>query len=213
MFPGDRYNVKTKKIFNKYKHVRRGLLLVASIAFAVIVFWPSVRSYFERPLAVAALSGTSDYKFVKTEKGVKTVAKDIRFYGTDQSNRPYTLIANDGDENTNGVVFLTRPRLTLSLASGNTATLTATNGVYDKNKEFITLKGEVIVSHSGGYQFTTSLAWIDLTQAAAYGDQSVRGEGIAGTINAKGGFHLSDKGDKFIFLGRPELILKTKGKS
>ena len=52
------------------------------------------------------------------------------------------------------------------------------------------------------------MAWIDLTKLQAYGDQYVHGEGPHGTIDAQGGFRLSDKEDKITFLGRPELILR-----
>ena len=103
---------------------------------------------------------------------------------------------------------MVKPQLTLNLESGNIATLTATEGNYDKNKDLLMLKGEVVVTHSTGYQFITSLAWIDLTHSISYGNQPVQGEGPNGIINAKGGFQLSDKGDRVFFSGRPELILR-----
>ncbi|WP_032112378.1 LPS export ABC transporter periplasmic protein LptC [Candidatus Paracaedibacter symbiosus] len=212
MFPGDKYDLESVKAVNKYKYVRGLLLVVASIALAIIVFWPNIRDYFETPQVPLISQETQAHKVALSDAQTKSSAKYIRFHGADKSNQPYTLIADDGDENTNGLVLLTKPHLTLNLASGNTATLTAIDGVYDKNKELITLKGGVVVTHSNGYQFVTSLAWIDLTQSISYGDKPVHGEGPAGTINAQKGFRLSDNGDKFIFFGRPELILKSRKK-
>lgn len=212
MFPGDRYDYESNKAINKYKYVKIVLLIVASVAFAVIVFWPSIKSYFKRVYPPVVALSTTPSKSSSFATETKNSAKDIRFFGTDKSNQPYLLIADSGHENQNGIVFMTRPQLTLNLQSGNIATLTATKGDYDKNKELIKLVGEVVVTHSLGYQFVTSLAWIDLTQLRAYGDQYVHGEGPHGTINAQGGFRLSDKEDKVTFLGRPELTLKMGGK-
>lgn len=203
MFPGDRYNLQLAKAINKYKYLKGLLLTIASIAFAMIVFWPSIKDYFDQPSSI-------DYKKAVVRQETKTTAKDIRFYGADRSNQPYTLIADGGDESVSGIVFLTKPQLTLNLKSGNIATLTATEGDYDKNKDLVTLRGEVIVTHSLGYQFVTSLAWIDLTQSVSYGDKPVHGDGPNGFIDSQNGFRLSDNGEKVIFLGRPELILKVR---
>lgn len=204
MFPGDRYDLQQAKVINKYKYIKRLLLSVASIAFAMMVFWPSITDYFEQP------SSIQGYKKPVVKQETKSSAKDIRFYGADKSNQPYTLIADTGDENVSGIVFLKKPQLTLNLKSGNIATLTALDGDYDKKKNLVTLRGEVIVTHSLGYQFVTSLAWIDLVQSVAYGDKPVHGDGPNGIIDSHRGFRLSDNGDKVIFLGRPELILKVR---
>lgn len=207
MFPGDRYDLQSAKAINKYKYVKGLLLVIASIAFAVIVFWPSIKDYFERSSSTFI---SEEYKKSIVRQETKSRAKDIRFYGADKSNQPYTLNAEEGDENTSGIVFLTKPQLTLNLKSGNIATLTATDGEYDRNKDLVTLRGEVIVTHSLGYQFVTSLAWIDLTQSVAHGDKPVHGDGPNGIIDSHNGFRLSDNGEKVIFLGRPELILKVR---
>lgn len=208
MFPGDRYDYESTKAINKYKYIKSVLLIVASVAFSAIIFWPSIKDYFKKvyPSVVAVSIPTTKSSLLESE--AKNSAKDIRFFGTDKSNQPYLLIADSGYENQNGIVFMTKPQLTLNLQSGNIATLTAIKGDYDKNKELIKLVGEVVVTHSLGYQFVTSMAWIDLTKLQAYGDQYVHGEGPHGTIDAQGGFRLSDKEDKITFLGRPELILR-----
>lgn len=213
MFPGDRYEHDSTTAINKYKYVKGFLLIAASLAFAVTVFWPSIKSYFKTVSLVGATASLLSTPSSKT-KGVvahetKNSAQDIRFFGTDKSNQPYLLIADKGHENQAGIVFLTKPQLTLTLQSKDIATLNATEGTYDKNKELITLTGDVVITHSAGYEFVTSLAWVDLIQSIAYGDQVVQGEGPNGTIHAKGGFQLLEKGDRIIFLGRPELILKT----
>lgn len=213
MFPGDRYDHDSTKAVNKYKYVKGFLLVGASFAFAVTVFWPSFKSYFKTLyFAVPAVSVPTVVGPKKVAQETKNSAKDIRFFGTDKSNQPYLLIADSGHENQEGIVFLTNPQLTLTLQSQDIATLTATEGTYDKNKELVTLKGEVVMTHSAGYQFVTSLSLIDLTQSIAYGDQAVHGEGPNGIIQAKGGFKLLEKGDKVIFFGRPELTLKTARK-
>lgn len=208
MFPGDRYDYESTKAVNKYKYIKTFLLVFASIAFFVIIFWPSIKDYFKKvypsviPVSIPSTNPTS------FESETKNSAKDIRFFGTDKSNQPYLLIADSGYENQSGIVFMAKPQLTLNLQSGNIATLTANKGDYDKNKELIKLVGEVVVTHSLGYQFVTSMAWIDLTQLQAYGDQYVHGEGPHGIIDAQGGFRLSDKEDRITFLGRPELVLR-----
>jgi len=217
MFPGDRFEHDSTKAINKYKYVKGFLLVMASFAFAITVFWPSVKSYFKTASSVIPALSPLPTDLNKPKEVMahetKNSAQDIRFFGTDKSNQPYLLIADKGHENHSGIVFLTKPQLTLTLQSGDIATLNATEGTYDKNKELIMLTGDVVITHSAGYQFVTSLAWIDLTKSIAYGDQLVQGEGPNGTIYAKGGFQLFDKGDKITFIGRPELILKTGKKS
>ncbi len=208
MFPGDRYDHESTKAINKYKYIKTVLLIVASVAFFVIIFWPSIKDYFKKIYPSVAAVSIPLTKSTSFESETKNSAKDIRFFGTDKSNQPYLLIADSGYENQSGIVFMTKPQLTLNLQSGNIATLTATKGDYDKNKELIKLIGEVVVTHSLGYQFVTSMAWINLTQLQAYGDQYVHGEGPHGIIDAQGGFRLSDKEDKITFLGRPELVLR-----
>lgn len=216
MFPGDKFDIKTYRTINKYKYAKATLLGIASIAFAVIIFWPSLKDIFETPkespkqVIEEPVSFSPPPLSSETGEAIKNSAKDIRFHGTDKSNQPYVLVASDGNENEEEVVFLTKPQLTLTLKSGNIMTLTSLEGTYDKIKSLVMLKGEVVVTHSAGYQFVTSLAWIDLMQSMAYGDQKVTGEGPKGEIEANGGFKLSDKGDKILFLGRPELILRNK---
>lgn len=214
MFPGDRFDINTNKPVNKYKYTKTILLVVASFALVLVVFWPSLKEMYDRYTRKSLAQNEATVTHLSIDSGpaeggvIKNQAKDIRFHGTDKSNQPYILIAVDGNENEDQIVFLTRPHLTLTLTSGETATLNSNHGTYDKIKSLVKLEGDVVVTHSVGYQFLTSLAWIDLTQLIAYGEDKVTGEGPKGTIQASGGFRLSDKGDKIMFFGRPELILK-----
>lgn len=171
----------------------------------ILLNWPSIEVYFKAP----------EPEKIETTKpippkveGTTNQAKNLHFDGVDSHNQPYTLIAKEGFEFDDSHSELQSPHLTLNLNSGEIVTLSADKSNFEKTKQKIELIGNVVVTHSSGYNFKTDRAWIDLNDSSAIGHDPVTGYGPNGDIYSQEGFQLTEKGDKIKFMGRPELHIR-----
>ena len=106
-----------------------------------------------------------------------------------------------------GNLNLTTPHLTLFLKSGAIVVLKSDKAYFNQKDNLVELLDHVVLTHSTGYEFNTSQAWINLNNMESFGEKPIEGQGPAGHIQAPDGFKLWDNGDKIKFLGRSELII------
>lgn len=181
-----------------------GLPIILVLLISIMVFWPNVKTYFLDKSNREDVLKTVQSKFNQKE-GLTNQAKNIHFDGVDTNNQPYVLIAKEGVEYENNKSKLKYPHLTIHLNSGESVTLSATKSIFDRNTQILELTGNVVLTHSSGYHFSTEHAWANLADSSAYGHDPVTGTGPQGDIFAQTGFLLTEKGDKIKFMGRPEL--------
>lgn len=190
--------------------LKYGIPVALFLLIILLLNWPSIESYFKPP-------EQEQIEHIKpiTPKieGTTNQAKNLHFDGVDSHNQPYTLIAKEGFEFDDNHSELQAPHLTIKLNSGEIVTLSADKSNFERAQQKIELIGNVVVTHSSGYNFKTERAWIDLNDSSAIGHDPVRGYGPNGDIYSQEGFRLTEKGDKIKFMGRPELhILKESKK-
>ncbi len=187
-----------------------GVPITLLVLVFLILYWPSIEAYFNPTNKEEKIETITQP--VPQAQGVTNQAKNLHFDGVDSHNQPYTLIANEGFEFEDTHSELKNPKLTLKLNSGEIVTLSAENAKYERSKQKVELIGNVVVTHSTGYNFRTDHAWIDLTDSSALGHDPVTGSGPNGEIYSQAGFQLTEKGDKIKFMGRPELHILKRGK-
>ncbi|AIK96481.1 LPS export ABC transporter periplasmic protein LptC [Candidatus Odyssella acanthamoebae] len=195
------------------KKLKRILPALTVLLILTIAFWPNIYKWLSPPPPAPKLVSTiAQNSPEKPKDSIANEARDIYFDGVDKNNQPYTLTAKQGTEFKEGTVELTMPTLTLKLNSGQTVVLRSDKAILYKEQQKIELIDHVVLTHTTGYEFTTEKAWLDMKTSTAFGHDPIAGTGPQGQLYAKGGFKLSDKGEKVSFIGRPELLIQKEGK-
>lgn len=194
--------IKTSRRRVAWLKIGLPILLISLIS--IMFFWQNINNYFVSTPRPDEVLKTVQSKF-NQKKGLINQAKNIHFDGVDANKQAYVLIAKEGVEYENDKSKLRHPHLTIHLNSGETVTLSAKKSIYDRKTHLLEMIGNVTLTHSSGYHFTTARAWANLADSSAYGHDSITGTGPQGDIFAQTGFLLTEKGDKIKFMGRPEL--------
>jgi lipopolysaccharide export system protein LptC len=194
-----------KKSIYMIPRLRLLLPALAIMLAGAIVGWPYMAVWLEAdelPNLAKELTKKPIYQ---------NTASEVTYTGVDQKNRPYAIESTQAVEQAADQVELNAPKLTLDLENNEKVKLEAKKGFVNKEKKLIRLEGDVTLTHTMGYKFVTSEAWIDLGSYSAYSDKPVSGHGPTGQIYASKGFKIKKDQKTLEFFGRPELILKSKG--
>ena len=179
--------------------VRRLLPLAAVVLVVAVLFAPQLQPFRDIFTGQTALLDADN-------GGVALVT--ARFRGTDSSDRPYSLTAEQvheraGEEEQYDLVS---PQGDITMSDGAWLTLGANDGRYDRLGEHLSLEGSVSLFHDQGYEMHTETAEIDLVTNEAWGYSPVSGQAGFGEIVAEG-FRLEDGGLRIHFTGKAELLL------
>lgn len=180
--------------------VKYGLPTIALVVVFVVAIWPQLQPRVDRfRMGLAAL---------QEGQGNQPTLINARYEGVDKKGRPFLVTA---DEVVNlpaedDKVALQTPQADLTLREGGWLSLTAANGIYDKNAERLELSEDVSLFHDGGHQFTTSKATIDLVNGHASGTEPVVGYSPFGDLRGEG-FRVLDEGATLHLDGRSRMII------
>jgi len=132
-----------------------------------------------------------------------------RYRSRDAENRPFTVTAERAVQESSGAdeVKLSAPQADMDLKNGNWVSVTAEQGLYDREREYLELENQVRLFHDRGFQFETPRANIDLKAGTAHSDTPVTGHGPEGQINSQG-FRILDKGARIIFTGESHMTIR-----
>ncbi len=164
----------------------------------LVVVWPRVAPLFDRfRFAAIDLREARELRMINP-----------RYVGTDRDGHPFVVTAAVGRQvpQRDDVMSLDAPVADLRSHSGAKIVVTADNGVYQTQTQFLDVFGNVTVHHENGSTFVTNSARLDAANDAAEGHDPVEGHGPQGDITAQG-FQVIDKGDIVIFTGRSNLTL------
>ena len=132
------------------------------------------------------------------------------YQGTDPKNRPFTIRGDEAfqTDSKSPIVYITGIGADLFVGGGKNRQLamTAREGVYDRDSEFLDLSGDVTVRSDEGHEFHTASAHIDLPAGVARGDEPVSGTGPHGLLDA-GNFALIERGKIMTFGGRVRMTV------
>ena len=107
------------------------------------------------------------------------------YRGRDNLGRPFSLLAGDAVQRSSaeGLVRM-RDLVAQLLLTEGPARLSAEGGVYDINKEVVSVNGPVRLTASDGYRMTASGVSVDLKSRTLLGRAGVEGAIPAGTFSA-----------------------------
>lgn len=131
-----------------------------------------------------------------------------QYTGIDRKGRPFTIVAEmvTRPAPDSPLLHLRAPRADMTLSDGVKISLTADDGVYDREGKSLRLTGHIIMDHGAGYHVTSEEATINLDAGTAAGSAPVQVRGPFGTLDAQG-FELEDSGKLITFGGRSKLIV------
>ncbi len=140
---------------------------------------------------------------------------NARYFGTDEKGQPYSVTAQGVRQHTkdDNAIDLVSPKAEINLTNGTYLQAAASQGLYDRAKEKLDLSGEVTVFQDQGNQIKTSQAMVMLKAGTATGRQPVSGEGPYGTMQADGGFDMSENGRTMKFLGPARVTFNPDAKT
>ncbi|HJU16882.1 MAG TPA: LPS export ABC transporter periplasmic protein LptC, partial [Stellaceae bacterium] len=178
-------------------------LLLPAIGLALLLLvaaWPRLAALFE---SVGVGFAAIDLREARELKMVNP-----RYAGLDRQNRPYVLTAAIGRQvpERTDLVSLAGPQAEIAMRRG-AVTITAATGIYQAQAKLLDLFQQVLIVRQDGTRFSTESAHIDFSTNAADGHDPVAGRGPWGTVRAQG-FRILDKGDRVIFTGRSDLVVR-----
>lgn len=185
--------------------VRVGRVLLPALALgllATLALWPE----FDRVDERARLS----YRVGVAPGGVQVIAP--RYDSMDREGRPFTVSADTAAQDAaTEALDLVRPRADLFI-SGGWLLLEADYGRYDRRAERLDLSGDLTLWEDRGTMIRTARATIRTGAGTAEGDRPVAAQGPFGTLDAEGGFRVTDRGDVLVFLGPARVVLEDAGR-
>jgi lipopolysaccharide export system protein LptC len=129
------------------------------------------------------------------------------YRGVDQRGQPFTLTADAANQQNADDIALSQPQGDITLTSGAWLMLKSDAGLFDQKLQTLGLKGNVTLYRNDGTMMLSPDAKIDLKAGSAVSASPVQANGPFGTLNAAGGFVLSDRGADVVFNGPVTLTL------
>jgi lipopolysaccharide export system protein LptC len=169
------------------------LVLLASIAL-----WPQ----FEHLRDTARMA----LQRISTQVAGATMV-NARYHSVDDHNRPYTLTAATAQQDGPDRINLTTPKGDITLSNGTWLMVQSKLGVYWQHASQLDLSRDVTLYRDDGTTLVTASASLDLKAGAAAGAEPTHAEGPFGTLDAHGGFTITDKGSAIQFIGPAHLVL------
>ena len=134
-----------------------------------------------------------------------------KFIGLDKNKKPFTIRAEKAKKtkSNENLYELDTPSGEITDSSGNTIFLKSSKGEFDQNNQKIFLFKDVELTREDGLLFKTDRAMIDLNTNDIFGDTEVSGKNKRGKIFSSG-FSITEKGNKILFQGKTNLLIKQK---
>ncbi len=175
---------------------------IAAALLVLLVFWPRLMPHTDRvPVGFARTDAAK----------VDTLSiRNPRYFGTDDSNRPFTVtadIATQVDPD-NLLVTLEKPVADLTDADGGGLVISARLGFYRQKDDTLDLMDHVDLYRDDGYELHTASARVDIAHGDASGDQPVTGQGGMGTVSGEG-FRAKQRGRDVVFTGHSKAVLNV----
>lgn len=181
------------------------LPLVALILLGLVLAWPRL---VPDPREFRLGTGGGSGKITSTGEGETSRMLKPRFVGMDQSNQPFAVTADAATHaGSADRILLAEPKADVTTRDGSWVSVEAREGLYDRIKQTLGLRGEVSVFHDAGYEFHTAAADIDMMAGTATGTVPVEGQGPFGHLTAEG-FQILDKGARILFTGKARVELR-----
>jgi lipopolysaccharide export system protein LptC len=147
------------------------------------------------------------YRVETTANAAASRMEDAQYRGVDQHGQPFTLTAGAANQQGSDDIALSDPAGDITLASGAWLMLKSNAGLFNEKLQTLGLSGDVTLYRNDGTMMTGPDARIDLKGGGATSSSPVQAAGPFGTLNAAGGFVLSDRGADVLFNGPVTMVL------
>ncbi len=172
----------------------------AIVLLAVVAAWPAL-DFDDDTFRL-------DFTLVAPPAAEEPQMLNPRLLSIDSRRQPVMLSADvatqlSGDAE---VFQLNQPKADILLADGTWWSLSAVEGVYQRERDVLDLVGEVKLFHDSGYEFGTEAARVYFERREVVGDRPVYGQGPFGELRAQG-FRIVERGERILFTGKSRLTL------
>ncbi len=205
--------------YTRYVNFMRGLLpLIALLTLGVVIAWPLVNEWKTEQLAALRGKGLTadDIALTMPAAGQPAQIQVMKpeFTGRDEQGRPYQITASrvlqdvQVAKTQTGIMHLENPtaKMTLDNTTREIVTLKAARGVYDPQKQTLTLDDNVVLTHSDGYALNMNDLFVDLVKGLSSTQRRVSGVGPMGSLEGDS-MELRDKGNHIILHGKSKVVL------
>ena len=144
--------------------------------------------------------------------GTKITMQQPRLAGFTQDSRPYELSAQAAAQDLTkpDMLELRQLRAKMEMQDKAVVELTAATGLYDTKSELLTLRQDVVLVSSTGYQGFLSEAVIDIRAGKVVSEKPVHVKLLDGTLDGNR-MEISESGDLVRFDGGVKMVLNTLG--
>ena len=173
---------------------------VAVMLIALLIAWPFYRDdASEQGMQLLDIDETSPDSMQLS---------NARYQGLDEKNQPFTITADKirQQDLDSATVNLEGPKADIMLEDESWAAITALTGVYDRDRQTLSLNGDVNFFHDLGYEIRTLSAKLHLKDGSAEGDEPVEGQGPFGSFVGEG-FEVIDRGARVLLTGKSRLVI------
>lgn len=179
------------------EQARKRSRLVGSLRMAFVAGAAVSAGVMVGPMAATAISGAS-YQPERISASEVVTMVNPRFTGRNVAGEPFEITARTAQRRLDdaSVIDLTDPRL----EDQNGTIVTALEGVYHQNDEFLDLYKDVQVRDPEGYVFGTSAARVFVQEGRVRGLEPLDGAGPLGDVRADA-YEIVDEGDRVILRG------------
>jgi lipopolysaccharide export system protein LptC len=162
-----------------------------------LVLWPEIdRTGEQERLAFRRMAGAIN----------GATLTDARYRSVDERGRPYTVTATKATQVDQQRINLVTPKGDITLQNGTWLLVESKQGVFMQGVNQLDLSKDVVLYRDDGTTMRTQSTAVDLKAGVAVGNEYVRAEGPFGTLDAQGGFTLTDKGAVVVFAGPARLV-------
>jgi len=189
----------------KVKRVTVFLLVFGLVVVALVSFYPIYHS-FVKNMDFAHQSEIKGVNESDVPKAQNPRIESPRFYGIDTKNKPYTILADVGEQSDKDSVRLTQVESELKLEDG--APLKVSSNLADVmlDKDIMNLEGNIQIEVDGEYIIKTEKAKIDYKNRDAQSDTKVELKSNNGVIIADS-FETLNSYDEILFKNNVKTIL------
>jgi len=149
------------------------LLLAIGVAVLAVLFNP-LRLLSELPVNIAGLS-ISGTRMTMTEPQLSGYTRDKRRYELTASSAVQDLLNAD-------IVNLDEPRASIEMSDRSTIKMQASSGTFDRKEGVLTLRRDIVLSSSAGYEIRLEEAIVDVRSGNIVSNQPVELGSQHGTL-------------------------------
>ncbi|MCP5362153.1 MAG: LPS export ABC transporter periplasmic protein LptC [Hyphomicrobiales bacterium] len=162
----------------------------------ILIIWPLFKTTEEK------LNLTTEGV---VEEGERPTMERPRFYGLDENNNPYNLVAEEAVQADDNSIQLHKINGDVVLKDGTWVAVVANEATADVTTRKMYLTGAVNIFMDSGFEVFTESAVLDLPNGMLEGDEEVVIQGPQGLLQAQG-FRIRDSGKNMDFKGRVKVL-------